>query len=223
MSRYIRCSTGEIVNNYSDYLKTEHWHKKKQSFKVTVVRECLICRKRTDLHVHHISYKNIGREKNGDLCLLCKDCHFGAHRQGKDKLDEIYQIRKNQRRMDIKRIKHGKDWLNTLGFSSEEEYLINVEKQRDTNSIKSKEGLEEIKLKRKKCYGYLKEKYIRDKKINNWHYFNKRRNQAIRVSQDYYITMKNINTLEVFNNDKKLVEKIHIKKNVVGNKNTSKL
>ena len=140
MSRYIRCSTGEIVNNYSDYLKTEHWHKKKQSFKVTVVRECLICRKRTDLHVHHISYKNIGREKNGDLCLLCKDCHFGAHRQGKDKLDEIYQIRKNQRRMDIKRIKHGKDWLNTLGFSSEEEYLINVEKQRDTNSIKSRKS-----------------------------------------------------------------------------------
>lgn len=140
--RTIYCkSTGETVNSYKDYLKTNHWKKKKQSFLATVKRQCMECGSKSNLHVHHLTYKNVGNERNSQLCLLCKDCHFAAHKKGKEKLDEIKSLRKIQRKIDIMRIRHGKNWLQKFEFNSVDEYIENLIKQQErTKKSKSRKS-----------------------------------------------------------------------------------
>lgn len=75
----IGCKTGEKVSNYKEYLKTNHWIKKKLELKKEYICECRICQSTTGLNVHHTSYKNIGNEKLNELCYLCYNCHSWLH------------------------------------------------------------------------------------------------------------------------------------------------
>ena len=76
----IVCETGETVFNYKEYLKTNHWIKKKYELKQKYVPQCRICQATTGLNVHHIRYDNIGDEKLTDLCYLCYKCHTWMHK-----------------------------------------------------------------------------------------------------------------------------------------------
>jgi len=43
---------------------------------------CFICEILSDghfLHVHHLTYKRVGRENLSDLVTLCKRCHTDIH------------------------------------------------------------------------------------------------------------------------------------------------
>lgn len=66
---------------YSDYLQTRHWKliKKKMYEKY---RECQSCGAKRDLDVHHVNgYKNLWHETLSELMLLCRSCHYRAHRK----------------------------------------------------------------------------------------------------------------------------------------------
>jgi len=41
--------------------------------------KCGICNATSDLHVHHKTYENIGKESDEDLIVLCKSCHYKFH------------------------------------------------------------------------------------------------------------------------------------------------
>jgi hypothetical protein len=66
---------------YTDYLKTEHWDKKKKQHykKARQRRKCFVCGSEDNLHVHHNTYENLNKEKLQDLVTLCKDHHFEVH------------------------------------------------------------------------------------------------------------------------------------------------
>ena len=204
--RMIQCKTGEVVYNYSDYLKTEHWKKKKQSFLATVKRECMICSRKENLHVHHITYKNIGDERNNQLALLCKTCHFSAHEQGFEKLNEIRELRKIQRKLDIKRIKKGKKWVEDKGFDDIEKYAKHL-KESQEKSKKVNELNNEI-------FNHLKEKYITNKNIKNWSQITKTRKtgEPLKASDQFLIKMKTRNIVDIFNVNGEKIERIDINK-----------
>lgn len=65
--------------DYAEYLKSDKWIQRRD-----LIREqrkfCEICRSDKDLHVHHITYENLGKEKDDDLVLVCKDCHYAIHK-----------------------------------------------------------------------------------------------------------------------------------------------
>lgn len=67
---------------YEEFLKTKYWMSISR-----FVREksgkCEECGATTNLHVHHISYKNHGCEHAHleDLVCLCKECHIKAHHE----------------------------------------------------------------------------------------------------------------------------------------------
>lgn len=71
----IKCITGEIVNTYKEYLKTKHWAKVKAQFHAEHKKICVMCQGNKYLQVHHMTYANIGNEKEEDLAFLCNDCH----------------------------------------------------------------------------------------------------------------------------------------------------
>lgn len=72
---------------YEQYLQTDHW--KEFSYKTKKKRgKCADCgiealeawkRDRQGLNVHHLSYENIGQEKDADVVVLCRYCHLKRH------------------------------------------------------------------------------------------------------------------------------------------------
>lgn len=70
---------------YDEYLKTKHWKNIKNKAYKYYQKECWICRKKYDLHVHHRRYKDkrgsiLKRESMSDLILLCETCHKIWHK-----------------------------------------------------------------------------------------------------------------------------------------------
>lgn len=81
--RAIICKdTGELCNDYKEYLQTRHW----KSFRYNYLQEhkkiCVFCLKETDyVELHHLHYENLGREKDEDVVLLCYKCHRLLHKE----------------------------------------------------------------------------------------------------------------------------------------------
>lgn len=84
---------------YQDYLKSNHWMRVRALTALTFGARCIGkgCRSYNESlwfeyassrHVHHISYKNRGNERFGDVCLLCDNCHRALHKDKEDILDD---------------------------------------------------------------------------------------------------------------------------------------
>lgn len=75
-------NTNELFNDYQEYLHTKYWKNFKYNYKQTHKNECIFCLRKTDkLDVHHLSYENLGKEKEEDVCLLCYHCHRVLHKE----------------------------------------------------------------------------------------------------------------------------------------------
>ena len=73
--------------NYQDYLQSAHWKDVKQRYyRSKFKKECFICgKKNLPLHLHHRTYKRLGKEKLNDLILLCENCHHLLHKMFNNK------------------------------------------------------------------------------------------------------------------------------------------
>lgn len=65
--------------NKYQYLISPEWKAKRKQALKAANYSCQRCKAETDLHVHHISYKNLFRENPEDLAALCPDCHTYIH------------------------------------------------------------------------------------------------------------------------------------------------
>lgn len=64
--------------NYNAYLQSEHW----KDFRSRIIKErvqCEKCGSKEKLHIHHIHYNSLGKEKPEDVLCLCNSCHFVIH------------------------------------------------------------------------------------------------------------------------------------------------
>jgi len=64
---------------YSEYLKTHHWQEKRMQAMKKAEFRCMLCSQEGELHTHHRTYENLGREKDCDLICLCSECHEAFH------------------------------------------------------------------------------------------------------------------------------------------------
>lgn len=79
---YARGIRSKGMNNYKEYLNSEHW--KSFSRKVKSERRyCQNCCKKHNLNVHHKNYECLGKETDKDVIILCGDCHFRFHKKPK--------------------------------------------------------------------------------------------------------------------------------------------
>lgn len=64
---------------YKAYLQSPRW----QAIRKRLYREyefkCSMCGSSKNLCVHHITYENLGEEKDEDLTVLCQKCHRDIH------------------------------------------------------------------------------------------------------------------------------------------------
>src|SRR5699024_10020211 len=56
---------------YKEYLKSEKW----RDFRAAKLKEtnfsCEMCKSKKNLHLHHLTYKNLGNESDNDVMVLC--------------------------------------------------------------------------------------------------------------------------------------------------------
>ncbi len=60
--------------DYSLYLKSSWWRKRRKKFWKKYDRICFCCGRYAS-EIHHCSYKNKGKEKDEDLVAICGECH----------------------------------------------------------------------------------------------------------------------------------------------------
>ncbi len=73
--------------NYYVYIKSKAWMELTAKFKVFKNNRCEKCCHKSNLNVHHLHYKTLGRERFSDLMLLCVDCHRKEHGIGNSEED----------------------------------------------------------------------------------------------------------------------------------------
>ena len=66
------------MKSYSQYLSSKRWKEKRKQV-IERQKKCQRCDATKNLHVHHVTYKNIGNELDEDLLLLCRSCHAKEH------------------------------------------------------------------------------------------------------------------------------------------------
>ena len=68
---------------YQDYINSNAWRKVRQRyFESNMPQVCFACNlaNRPGFHLHHKTYRRLGKEKLTDLMLLCPDCHSKIHK-----------------------------------------------------------------------------------------------------------------------------------------------
>lgn len=78
----IKCEdTGEVIVNYTQYSRSNHWKRIKVLFKHSPFHKgrCYVCGSLKKLELHHKTYERIGREELADFQELCDLCHSLVH------------------------------------------------------------------------------------------------------------------------------------------------
>ncbi len=68
---------------YGDYLQTPEWQETRRLALLRATFRCQTCNKSKELNVHHRTYERLGRERQGDIIVLCDGCHELFHKNGK--------------------------------------------------------------------------------------------------------------------------------------------
>jgi len=64
---------------YRLYMQSDWWKARRKRAISLSGYKCHKCGAREYLRVHHLTYDNVGAEKDEDLQVLCKDCHDAIH------------------------------------------------------------------------------------------------------------------------------------------------
>jgi len=64
---------------YSEYLQSNWWGIVRQRTLNQWHGKCVLCNTEKDVHVHHRTYVNRGKEDSTDVIVLCKICHGKHH------------------------------------------------------------------------------------------------------------------------------------------------
>lgn len=68
-----------IPKQYSVYIKSEWWTKRKNKFYKENEKRCMACLGTKYIDLHHLFYGNYGNETDEQLVALCRLCHEEYH------------------------------------------------------------------------------------------------------------------------------------------------
>ena len=69
--------------DYKKYIQSNEWREVRQRyFNSKMPQKCFGCNKpkQSGFHIHHKTYKRLGKEYLRDLCLVCPECHKAIHK-----------------------------------------------------------------------------------------------------------------------------------------------
>lgn len=78
---------------YDDYIKSDQWEKRKNSYYQAHSRRCAACGTAKHIHLHHMHYSKLGNEPDEHLIPLCNVHHEAYHLQYGTQRDMIRTTR----------------------------------------------------------------------------------------------------------------------------------
>jgi hypothetical protein len=69
-----------IFGTYNQYLQSPAWQERRERIIKRAGGCCEKCKSTQALQVHHLTYARIGNERDGDLIVLCEQCHGREHK-----------------------------------------------------------------------------------------------------------------------------------------------
>jgi hypothetical protein len=71
-----------MSRKYLAYVKSAVWKARRQAFRSKgLAKHCWCCAKDdVPLQIHHLTYENIGNERDDELVAVCGPCHWLIHR-----------------------------------------------------------------------------------------------------------------------------------------------
>lgn len=66
-------------DKYREYTKSKEWQARRELVKMRDGGRCRMCGSKPAYNVHHLTYERVGKEKLGDLLLVCDACHKDEH------------------------------------------------------------------------------------------------------------------------------------------------
>ncbi len=87
--RAFQGSGGQWWSRYSEYLKSDEWLAIRERVIERDGGQCKVSGDTTRLQVHHLSYRNVGREQDSELVTLCKRVHEAIHDANNPKHSEL--------------------------------------------------------------------------------------------------------------------------------------
>src|ERR1035437_26376 len=87
-------------DSYNEYLQSDHWKELRvRYYQSKCYKNCLVCKKPPVYpNFHHRTYKRLGKERLGDIVLVCRVCHKLIHDTFNTKFF------KNKKRTDLWRV-----------------------------------------------------------------------------------------------------------------------
>jgi len=71
----------KLNKKYEQYISSKAWQIKRKEALNKAEDRCQVCNSDDKLEVHHRRYDNFGHEKEGDLIVLCHECHGLFHEE----------------------------------------------------------------------------------------------------------------------------------------------
>ncbi|SEH31559.1 HNH endonuclease [Chryseobacterium culicis] len=90
-SNYLSSPRGK----YHEYLESQEWKVKRKQVFDRDNNLCQRCKKESALHVHHLTYDNIFKEKLEDLMSVCPECHSQIHYE--ELISKIENLKNNRK------------------------------------------------------------------------------------------------------------------------------
>lgn len=72
-------------SEYKTFIESKEWQETRTRIFKRDKYKCQICGSCKNLQVHHITYENLGQEKDADLVTLCEKCHIEDIHKDKSK------------------------------------------------------------------------------------------------------------------------------------------
>ena len=69
----------KLNTKYLEYLQSDHWVDLRKRYAKSHDQVCVVCGATENLHLHHKTYKRLGKERFKDLVYLCSQCHSEVH------------------------------------------------------------------------------------------------------------------------------------------------
>lgn len=64
---------------YLEYLNSDQWKERRKLVLERDNNTCQLCKKETEIDIHHLHYDNLFNELLDGLQALCRDCHAKLH------------------------------------------------------------------------------------------------------------------------------------------------
>ncbi len=89
--------------DYKSYIHSKRWKGRRTAYLIKMGRKCAVCSDKKNLHIHHLSYENLGKEKDSDLVILCELHHDKFHEENgvkRDSKQETYKFIEEEQEAD---------------------------------------------------------------------------------------------------------------------------